>query len=153
MKTLNKIFLFVAISSFTLFACKKNCDDHCVKVKKGIKITGDQEVPPKITDAWGTADVSYNKCSKVFNFTISWNNLSGEPTGAHIHGPAPRGVNAGIKVDYFSLIPKTVSGTFTHSVMVDEIALKSDSLLAGFYYFNFHTPKFPGGEIRGQIEF
>ena len=89
----------------------------------------------------------------MLDFTITWHNLTGIPTGAHIHGTAPRGVNAGVKVDYFSLIPKTVSGTFTHSVLVDEIAVKSDSLLAGFYYFNFHTPKFPGGEIRGQIEF
>lgn len=153
MKTFNKILLFVAVCSFALFACKKQCDDHCLIVKKGIKLTGDQEVPPKETEAYGNADVCYNKCTKRFDFTISWHNLSGIPTGAHIHGTAARGTNAPIKVDYFALIPQTESGTFTHSVPVDEISLKADSLLAGFYYFNFHTPKFPGGEIRGQIEF
>ena len=153
MKSFRSIFLFVAISSFALVACRKLCDDHCVKTKKGIRLTGAQEVPPKETDASGIADVSYDKCSKVLKFTISWKNLSGIPTGAHIHGTAPRGVNAPIKYDYFALIPKTVSGTFTNSVPVDGIAIKADSLLAGFYYFNFHTPKFPGGEIRGQIEF
>ena len=107
MKTFNSICLIVAISSFTLFACKKHCDDHCLKVKKGIKLSGDQEVPPKDTDAYGSADVCYDKCAKVLKFTISWNNLTGIPTGSHIHGTAPRGVNAPIKFDYFSLIPKT----------------------------------------------
>ena len=153
MKTFKNIFLFVAICSFTLFACKKHCHDECVKTKKGLQITGKQEVPPKETDAHGTADVSYDKCTKILTYTVSWTKLTGIPTGAHIHGTAPRGVNAGIKHDFFALIPKTISGTFSNSVNVDGIAIKEDSLLLGYYYFNFHTPKFPGGEIRGQIEF
>lgn len=37
--------------------------------------------------------------------------------------------------------------------MVDGSAIKEDSLMAGMYYFNIHTAKYPGGEIRGQIEF
>ncbi len=155
MKTLKNIFLFLAVCSLTLFACKKDCedDDNCVKIKNGIPITGAQEVPPKETEAHGTANVSYNKCDKMLTYTISWTNLTGEPVGSHIHGTAPRGVNAPVKHDFTSLIPKTISGTFTNSVRVDGIAIKEDSLLAGFYYFNIHTPKFPGGEIRGQIEF
>ncbi|MEJ7586730.1 MAG: CHRD domain-containing protein [Ferruginibacter sp.] len=153
MKTFSKILLFLAISSFTLIACKKNCEDDCVKIKKGIRLTGAQEVPQRETTAKGTADVSYNKCTKELKYTISWKDLSGIPTGAHIHGTAPRGMNAGVKHNFFPLIPKTMSGTFTNSVTVDDVAIKADSLLAGFYYFNFHTPKFPGGEIRGQIEF
>ncbi len=157
MKTFNNIFLFVAICSFTLFGCKKqHCkddDDNCVKIKNGIALTGAQEVPPKETDAHGTAKISYNKCDKVLTYTISWTHLTGEPIGSHIHGTAPKGVNAPIKHDFTTLIPKTTSGTFTNSVNVDGIAIKEDSLLAGYYYFNIHTPKFPGGEIRGQIEF
>ncbi len=155
MKTLKNIFLFLAVCSLTLFACKKDCedDDDCEKTKNEIHLTGAQEVPPKETNAYGTANVSYNKCNKILKYTISWTNLTGEPVGSHIHGTAPKGVNAPVKHDFTSLIPKTTSGTFTNSVMVDGIAIKEDSLLAGFYYFNIHTPKFPGGEIRGQIEF
>ncbi len=155
MKTLKNLFLFLAVCSLTLFACKKDCedDDNCVKIKNGIPITGAQEVPPKETNAYGTANVSYNKCNKILKYTISWNNLTGEPVGSHIHGTALRGVNAPVVHAFTDLIPKTTSGTFTNSVMVDGIAIKEDSLLAGFYYFNIHTPKFPGGEIRGQIEF
>ena len=45
------------------------------------------------------------------------------------------------------------SGSFTDSVKVDGSAIKEDSLLSGLYYINIHTPKNPGGEIRGQITF
>jgi len=68
-------------------------------------------------------------------------------------GEAPQGVNAAIKHDFTSLLPKAISGTFSNSVLVDEVAIKEAGLLAGLYYVNIHTPTFPGGEIRGQIEF
>ena len=76
MKRFKSIFLLVAVCSFALAACKKHCDDHCVITKHGIRLTGAQEVPPKETDASGTADVSFDKCSNVLKFTIS-DNLSG----------------------------------------------------------------------------
>jgi hypothetical protein len=37
--------------------------------------------------------------------------------------------------------------------VVDGVRIKEDSLLMGFYYVNIHSATFPGGEIRGQIEF
>ncbi|MEO8961165.1 MAG: CHRD domain-containing protein [Ginsengibacter sp.] len=153
MKNFKHFFLMAAICSFTLLACKKNCDDHCVIAKKGLSMTGSQEVPMKKTAAYGTADVSYDKCSKKLTFTISWKHLSGVPVGSHIHGTAAPGVNASVKYNFTSLIPKATSGTFTNTVMVDGIAIKEDSLLLGFYYLNIHTPANPMGEIRAQIEF
>lgn len=153
MKTFKHILLVVTICSITLFACKKHHDDPCVKTKNGLPMTGAQEVPARETGAHGKVNVSYNKCDKMLTFTVKWTDLTGEPVGAHIHGTAPKGVNAPVQYGFTSLIPKTTSGTFTNSVMVDGIAIKEDSLLAGFYYLNIHTPKFPGGEIRGQIEF
>ena len=98
-------------------------------------------------------DISYNKTSKVLTYTVTWKDLTGNPVGSHIHGEAPRGVNAGIKHDFTALLPKTVAGTFTNSVTVDEVAIKEVDLLNGLYYVNIHTPINPAGEIRGQIEF
>jgi hypothetical protein len=121
--------------------------------KKGLVLNGDQEVPVKNTGATGTMDVTYNKAAKILSYTISWENLSGNPVGSHIHGLAPRGVNAPIVHDFTALIPKTTSGTLSGSVSVDEEAIKEDELLDGQYYLNIHTPLNPGGEIRGQIEF
>ena len=153
MKIFKNILLLVAICSLALFACKKDCRDRCVISKSGLPMSGSQEVPVRQTDASGKIKVSYNKCDKTLEYTVSWSDLTGLPIGSHIHGTAPKGVNAPIKHDFTALLPKTTSGTFTNSVKVDEVAIKEDSLLAGFYYINIHTPKFPGGEIRGQIEF
>ena len=110
-------------------------------------------MPVKDTPAKGKMDITYNKKTKVLTYSLSWSGLTGNIIGSHIHGTAPRGVNAGIKHDFTALIPKTTSGTFSNSVVVDEVAIKEDSLLLGYYYINIHTPMNPGGEIRGQIEF
>jgi hypothetical protein len=72
---------------------------------------------------------------------------------AHIHGTAAKGANAGVKVDLTPKLEKETSGGFTDSVKIDDNGISEDSLMQGFYYFNVHTPKNPGGEIRAQIEF
>ena len=148
-------FLVVAgICAASFIACDKddNEDDNVVS-RTGLEITGAQEVPAKTGPATGSMDVSYNKMTKMLSYTVRWEALSGPPTGSHIHGIAPRGVNAGVKHDFFPQFPKTVSGTFMNSVLVDGTQIKEDSLLLGYYYVNIHTALNPGGEIRGQIEF
>jgi hypothetical protein len=156
MKKITRLFLATALGSIVLFAsCVKDKDkdkDNVIS-KKGLDLSPGQENPPVASKASGKMDVSYNKMSKTLSFEVNWMNLSNTPTGAHIHGPAPRGMNAGIKYDFFSLFPKTTSGTFSNSVVVDGVRIKEDSLLMGFYYVNIHSATFPGGEIRGQIEF
>ena len=160
MKTLNKIICATVTAFCVLSACSKDnepitlqsAEDEVIS-KTGLLLEGSQEVPVKNTAACGTLDVSYNKTTKVLSYTITWTSLTGIPTGAHIHGEAPRGVNAPIKHDFAALIPKTTSGTFTNTVVVDEIAIKEADLLKGLYYVNIHTAANPGGEIRGQIEF
>lgn len=149
------LFLTAALLMLTaLPACDKDDDDDDNVVERsGLAIGGDQEVPARTTAATGTMNVSYNKTSNILSFTVNWQNLTAVPTGSHIHGPAARGVNAGIKYDFFDAFPKTISGSFSGTVTVDEVAIKEDSLLNGFYYVNIHTATFPGGEIRGQIEF
>lgn len=133
-----------------------SCQDHTgpgIIARRGILLTGAQEVPAKMGPGSGTVDVSYDKTSHVLSYTLTWMGLTGDATGAHIHGPAPRGVNAPIKHDFFRLITKTSSGTFSNSTVVDGTELTEDNLLNGQYYFNMHTAMNPGGEIRGQVEF
>jgi hypothetical protein len=142
---------------WVLVALFAGCDDHDtpqdVVRQNGLPLCGAQELPAKQTSATGWGDVSYNKTTHILTFTLSWANLSGIPTGAHIHGIAARGSNAGIKFDFFSLIPKTTTGSYSTSVLVDGTSINETDLLNGHYYFNIHTPTNPGGEIRGQIEF
>ncbi|RYD76524.1 MAG: CHRD domain-containing protein [Sphingobacteriales bacterium] len=154
----SKAHLLLAASFFlcTLIACDKDDDDDKVNnniiTKTGLAVTGAQEVPVKTSPASGTLDVSYDKSTKMLSFTVVYQSLTAAPSGAHIHGPAAKGANAGIKYDFFAIFPKTQAGTFSDKVLVDGIKLKEDSLLAGFYYVNIHTSTNPGGEIRGQIE-
>ena len=154
MRTLKQGMLSAIIAStIVLFACNKDDKDNNILTKNGLPFSGAQEVPARATSATGTADVTYNKSTKVLTYTLNWNGLTTIPTISHIHGTAAPGVNAGIKHDFSSGIPKTVSGTFSNSTTIDGVSIKEDSLLSGFYYFNIHTSTYPGGEIRAQITF
>ena len=147
------LVLFLAMT--TIVACDKDDDDppdQTVFTKNGLVLSGDQEVPAKVTNATGTMNVSYDKTTKMLTLSATWSNLSADPVAAHIHGTAAKGANAGVKVDFHDNVT-TATGNFNRAVTVDEVAIKEDSLLLGFYYFNIHTPANPGGEIRGQIEF
>ncbi len=154
MRIFKPMFLSVLIASLIFAGCKKDDDKgkHIIS-RDGLHVNGLQEVPVVITKAYGHMDVSYNKKTKMLYYKVTWSLLTGNPIGAHIHGEVPKGVNAPVKHPFTDLIPKVTSGSFSNSVLVDEVAIKEVGLLAGLYYLNIHTPMFPGGEIRGQIEF
>jgi hypothetical protein len=119
---------------------------------KTLELTGAEEVPANKSTGKGTAEVSYNKDTKTLSYSVNYSGLTGDATMAHIHGTAPKGQNAGPKVDLSPLLKKGQSGSFMDSVKVGD-QIKEDSLLSGMYYINIHTKKNPGGEIRAQIEF
>ena len=146
------LLFFLAMTP--IISCDKDDDDDekTVFSRNGLTLSGDQEVPAKTTTATGSMNVSYDKTTKALVLTASWTGLSADPVAAHIHGTAPRGVNAGVKVDFHDDVT-SATGDFNRSIVVDGVSIKEDSLLAGFYYFNIHTPANPGGELRGQIEF
>jgi hypothetical protein len=78
---------------------------------------------------------------------LSWNivfaGLLGDETGAHFHGPAPVGLNAGVQIPLPLGSPK-----IGNAILSD---LQEADVLAGLWYVNIHTVNFPGGEIRGQV--
>jgi hypothetical protein len=119
---------------------------------KTLQLSSSQEVPANDSKGTGTADVTYNKETKMLSYKVDYTGLTGDATMAHIHGTAPKGTNAGVAHDLTPVLKKSASGSFVDSVKVGD-KIKEDSLLSGFYYFNIHTKKNPGGEIRAQIEF
>lgn len=162
---------FVLASSVLIFACNDggNASDNNSEdttstaadnnasaasnvMQKSLTLGGNQEVPANNSTGKGTAEVSYNKETKMLSYTVNYEGLSDKASMAHIHGTAPKGANAGVVHDLTGKLQKETGGSFSDSVMIDG-KLKEDSLLSGFYYFNIHTPKHPAGEIRGQIEF
>jgi hypothetical protein len=102
------------------------------------------EVPPNTSAATGQAEISLDTATKVLTYTVTYSGLSGPASGAHFHGPAEAGKNAGIVVP-FNFVVSPIKGTAT---LTD--AQISD-LTGGRWYVNVHTSANPGGEIRGQV--
>jgi CHRD domain len=118
---------------------------------------------PAITNAEstarGTAVITFNKANNMIDFEVSLNSF---PAGsqvniAHIHGPAPAGVNATILVNT-GLVAGNVTltngaGTFRFPSF-QATAAQVTSILAApaNHYFNVHTTLNPGGAVRGQLQ-
>jgi hypothetical protein len=151
MKRIISLALFSVL--FTLNSCKKNDPvDPNIMTKNGIQLSSSQEVPAFTSTATGTVDIQYMKKENMIHYTLTWNNLSGAPTGMHFHGPADIGVNAGV-LQGITGFPASASGTITGSFVLNETTQKSADLLAGKWYVNVHTAAKTGGEIRAQIIF
>ncbi len=108
-------------------------------------LSGAQEVPPVNSAGSGQAELQWNRNSNVLSWKVTFTGLSGEVTGAHIHGPAPTGANAGVVIPFMTGISGTITGQT--NLTTQQIA----DLNAGRWYVNIHTAANPGGEIRGQI--
>lgn len=121
-----------------------------IVTKAGLPLNSAQEVPPNSSAATGTGDVSYNKNTKRLSYFVTYQNLTGNAVAGHIHGSAARGANAPVLFPFTNLPTAPSSAVSGSAVLTD--AQEAD-LLGGKFYFNFHTAPYPGGEIRGQIEF
>jgi hypothetical protein len=102
-----------------------------------------QEVPPNPSTATGFGCFVLNP-DNTLDYNMSFAGLSTAQTGAHIHGPANPGQNAGVVFGF--ALGSPVIGTFGPLT-----AQQVSDLTNGLYYVNIHTTMYPGGEIRGQI--
>jgi hypothetical protein len=103
------------------------------------------EVPANDSKGSGTLTATYDTASRKLIYTANYRDLSGPATMAHFHGPADAKTNAGVVVPVKEMAPMTLKGeaTLTDAQAAD--------LEAGKWYFNIHTAKNKGGEIRGQV--
>lgn len=109
-------------------------------------LSGAQEVPANPSAARGTAEVQHNTGNNTLTWKVTYSGMSGPLTGAHIHGPAGPGQNAGVLVPFSGNLnaqPIQGQGSITPQQVGD--------LAAGLWYVNLHTARYPGGEIRGQL--
>lgn len=101
----------------------------------------------------GEFNGAYDSNTNSFTFSVTWNGLTGPVTGAHFHGPASAGANAGIRVPLDGLPgfdTGSATGLFTGSVSLDNTM--ETELLSDMWYINLHTATNTGGEVRGQID-
>ena len=103
------------------------------------------EVPANDSKGSGALSATYDTASKKLTYTVSYKDLSGPATMAHFHGPADTKSNAGVVVPVKDMAPAALKGeaTLTDAQAAD--------LQAGKWYYNIHTEKNKGGEIRGQV--
>lgn len=158
----SSLLLILATSSCERAAEERKTTDF---EKKGILMTGAQEIPANASTALGSMDVFYSKETRTLTYTVFWSGLSDSLSLMHIHGLAPTGFNAGVVQNIVTpsngIFPQRTSGRFTFlrsgsisgSLLADGVAVKEQDILNGMYYMNIHTSVFPGGEIRGQITF
>jgi hypothetical protein len=143
-------------------------------------LDGAQEAPPNASTASGSGILVLNDPmdALTYDFTIFDLDFTGLQTpadpgddliAAHIHAPAPPGVNAVIVFGFIAPssddnppdlvitpflvgVGGTISGKWDLNEGINTtLAAQVPNLLAGNAYVNFHTRDFPGGEIRGQI--
>ncbi|MBX3499860.1 MAG: CHRD domain-containing protein [Alphaproteobacteria bacterium] len=109
-------------------------------------LTGAKEVPPAQTAGSGTVEGVVNMASRELTWNIKCSGLSGPVTGMHFHGPASEAQNAGVVVP----IQGSCAGQgTTGKSVIDQNGLAD--LIAGKWYVNVHTQRYPNGEIRGQV--
>ena len=128
---------------------------------------------PVSTVATGSFDATIDDGAGTIDYTLSYSGLEGDIRQAHIHF-GQRSVNAGISAwlcetgtnpsPSASTPPCPQSGTVTGTITALEVIGPAGqgiaagefgelvaALRAGRAYANVHSSKFPGGEIRGQI--
>ena len=111
-------------------------------VKFTTEMTGAAQVPPNESAATGTAEITLDTEAKTVTWLYTHEGLSGDMTASHIHGPATVTEAAGPVID-------TTGETMEGSAAITDAQVAE--LMAGMFYFNVHTEKFPDGEIRGQL--
>jgi hypothetical protein len=132
------------------------------------ELNGFQEVPSVSTTGWGTFDAKLVE-PELIRYVFRYEGLEGGASlFAHIHF-AQRNVNGGVSVFLCGggskpapcpPVAGVVTGTITPADVVGPTVQGIEpgswaeflrALRAGHTYANIHTTRWPGGEIRGQI--
>jgi hypothetical protein len=129
----------VLVTGFVTVASAETLHYHAM-------LNGKNEVPPTTSTGTGTLSATLDTKTKVLDYTLTFDGLTGPATAAHFHGPAAPGANAGVVVPIGSANPTSpVTGNAT--LTDDQIK----DLRARKWYVNVHTAANKGGEIRGQV--
>jgi len=146
--------------------------DSGKKNLKADQLGGYQENPDISTVANGSFEVTLDDDAQTLSYTLSYSGLEGTVLQAHIHF-GKRAVNGGITVFLCGTAASPgpagtptcpQSGTVSRTVQAADILAPGTqgieagnfeelvaALRAGHAYANVHSTKWPGGEIRAQI--
>jgi hypothetical protein len=134
------ISIILGVVLFTAGSCKKDADPNVIFKAT---INSASEVPTNASAATGTATLTYNKDTKVFNVVVNFSGVTA--SSAHIH-KGEAGVIGDVAFGFTSPVTSPINYT-----SIALTATQEADLYASMYYVNIHSTAFPGGEIRGQL--
>jgi hypothetical protein len=134
----------IRAAMFALSVCLATGAAHAETMTFKTRLDAASEVPPNDSRGVGELTTIFDSDTKRLTWQGSYSGLTGPQTMAHYHGPAAPGVNAPPTV-----IVDVRTSPFAGSATLSDT--QAADLLAGKWYFNIHTEKNRGGEIRGQI--
>jgi hypothetical protein len=133
-----------------------------------------EEVPALNTPGGGFFTATINEDGSEMSYELRYFNMRGNVTQAHLHF-AQRGVNGGIVLflcsnlgngPFGTQVCPTDNGTVTGTIRaIDVTGAPAQGVPQGdlaavlrgmrgmVVYANVHTDLFPGGEVRGQVQF
>ena len=137
-----------------------------MSMKMSTTLSGSEETPPDSSRATGSYQGTVASNNRTISYRLTFSKLSAKATAAHIHAGA-KGV-AGPVVVWFcggggrKACPAN-GGTVTGFINPANVLAGGDvkqgdlgslikAIQAGNTYVNVHSTKYPGGEIRGQIQ-
>ena len=135
--------LALAIAAAALVGCESGQMGGKTAMKA--TLSSAQEVPPNASRGTGAGTFNFDPATKQLQWNVNYSGLTGPVTGAHIHGPAAQGANAGV------MVPFQNPGTSPITGMATLTDAQVQALTNGQTYVNIHTAANPAGEIRGQI--
>jgi CHRD domain len=132
------------------------------------KLIGFEEVPSVSTVASGKFSAKIDRSEQRIDYRLSFEDLEANSLFAHIH-LGQRTANGGVSVFLCgggdkppcpptsgtvegTIDPADVIGPANQGIAPGEFDELVRAIRAGVTYANVHSSKFPGGEIRGQID-
>lgn len=130
-------------------------------------LNGFQENPSIVTTGKGHLDLRIDTVAQAIDYELTYSDLEGgEATVAHIH-IGSRGVNGAVSAFLCGgpkpacpgtggtitgvIAPADVGGPVAQGIAPGEFDKLVLAIRAGHAYANVHNARWPGGEIRGQI--
>jgi hypothetical protein len=122
---------------------------HADSVTFKAELRASSQTPPTHSNGTGSVTATYDTNSKVLTWKGTHSDLTGPATSAHFHGPAQAGQSAGVAI-WISTKGTPLPASFEgQATLTDAPAAE---MMAGLWYVNIHTARYPAGEIRGQLE-
>jgi CHRD domain/PEP-CTERM motif len=131
-------------------------------------LSGLNETTPNPSTATGSGTLLLSNDQNSIDVFLQWAGLTGPATGGHVHCCAFQGANGPVAIDFGpsgvatgSLIRTydlTLLATYTSGFVSANGGTATSArtaflngLLSGRTYYNVHSARYPGGEIRGQL--